>query len=199
MKTLFGRYGWAVALLTVAGALMLLGSAPVSAEQSPFEQLRRQMPAKLDLLRDRVDEAGGQDLSLALFLAVQSEDAHTVGTTVLVYQQYPRERKLAILLAAAVKYHKEMSLMQRVEDQSLKQALAEAPAEMEGINGMFQTVQDSLSMTPLRFRADTLRRLQPLQRPETSRHHPSPRRPRPSCQATRCTTPPPRRRPRLLR
>ena len=159
MKTLFGRYGWAVALLTVAGALMLLGSAPVSAEQSPFEQLRRQMPAKLDLLRDRVDEAGGQDLSLALFLAVQSEDAHTVGTTVLVYQQYPRERKLAVLLAAAVKYHKEMSLMQRVEDKSLKQALAEAPAEMEGINGMFQTVQDSLAMTPEVLK-DTVRKAQ---------------------------------------
>ena len=107
MKTLFGRYGWAVALLTVAGALMLLGSAPVSAEQSPFEQLRRQMPAKLDLLRDRVDEAGGQDLSLALFLAVQSEDAHTVGTTVLVEPfwllqnaQYTLEVPACLLVAA---------------------------------------------------------------------------------------------------
>ena len=100
---------------------MLLGSAPVSAEQSPFQQLRRQMPAKLDLLRERVNEAGGQDLSLALLLASQNEDAHTVGTTVLVYQQYPRERKLAVLLAAAVKYHKEMGLMQRVDDKSLKQ------------------------------------------------------------------------------
>ena len=132
---------------TVAAALMLLGYEPVSAEQSPFEQLRRQMPAKLDLLRERIDEAGGQHLSLALVLASQNEDAHTVGTTVLVYQQHPRERKLAVLLAAAVKYHKEMSLMQRVDDKSLKQALAQAPEEMAGITGMFQTVQDTLSMT----------------------------------------------------
>ena len=131
----------------VAAALMLLGYEPVAAEQSPFEQLRRQMPAKLDLLRERVDEVGGEQLSLALLLASQNEEAHTVGTTVLVYQQYPRERKLAVLLAAAVKYHKEMSLMQRVEDKSLKQALAQAPEEMIGINGMFQTVQDMLAMT----------------------------------------------------
>lgn len=153
MKKLFGSYGWVLALLTVAGALMLLGSAPVSAEQSPFQQLRRQMPAKLDLLRERVNEAGGQDLSLALLLASQNEDAHTVGTTVLVYQQYPRERKLAVLLAAAVKYHKEMGLMQRVDDKSLKQALAQAPEEMAGINGMFQTVEDTLALTPEQLKA----------------------------------------------
>ncbi len=147
MKKLAGRYGWVLALLTAAGALMLLGSAPVAAEQSAFEVLRRQMPAKLDLLRERVDQAGGKDLSLALLLAVQNEDAHIVGTTVLVYQQYPRERKLAVLLAAAVQSHKEMSLMQRVKDSSLKQALREAPPEMAGINGMFQTVQDMLALS----------------------------------------------------
>ena len=148
MKKLFGRYGWVVSLLTAAGALMLWGTKPAAAEQSPFEVLRRQMPAKLDLLRDRVNEAGGQDVSLALVLAAQNEDAHTVGTTVLVYQQYPRERQLAVMLAAAVKYHKEISFMQQVEDKSLKQALAQAPAEMIGINGMFQTVVDMLNMTP---------------------------------------------------
>ncbi len=146
MKKLFGRYGWAMALVVAAGALMCMVSVPASAEQSPFEKLRHEMPAKLDLLRARTDEAGGKDLSLALLLSAQNEDAHTVGTTVLVYQQYPRERKLAVLLAAAVKYHEQMSLMQRVEDKSLKQALAQAPAEMAGINGMFQTVQNMLAM-----------------------------------------------------
>lgn len=153
MKNLFGRYGWALALLTAAGALMMIGSSPVSAEQSPFEQMRRQMPAKLDLLRDRVNEAGGQDLSLALLLASQNEDARMVATTVLVYQQHPRERKLAVLLAAAVKYHKELSLMQRVEDKSLKQALSQAPEEMAGINGMFQTVEEMLAMSPEQLKA----------------------------------------------
>lgn len=148
MKNLFGRYGWALALLAVAGALMMIGSSPVSAEQSPFDALRRQMPAKLDLLRERVNDAGGRDLSLALLLASQNEDARLVSTTVLVYQQHPRERKLAVLLAAAVNYHKELSLMQRVEDKSLKQALSQAPEEMAGINGMFQTVEDLLEMTP---------------------------------------------------
>lgn len=153
MKTLIGRYGWALALVTVAGALMMWGAKPAAAAQSPFEVLRRQMPAKLDLLRDRVDEAGGQELRLALVLAVQNEDAHTVGTTVLVYQQYPRERQLAVMLAAAVKFHQDISLMQRVEDKSLKQALAQAPAEMVGINGMFQTVVDMLNMTPQQLKA----------------------------------------------
>ena len=157
MKNLLGRYGWVVALVTAAGALMLWGTKPVSAEQSPFETMRRQMPAKLDLLRDRVNEAGGQDLRLALVLASQNEDAHTVATTVLVYQQYPRERQLAVLLAAAVKFHKEMGLMQRVEDKSLKQALAQAPEEMSGIQGMFQTVLDMLNMTPQQLQAAVAR------------------------------------------
>lgn len=153
MKNLLGRYGWVVALVTAAGALMLWGTKPVSAEQSPFETMRRQMPAKLDLLRDRVNEAGGQDLRLALVLASQNEDAHTVATTVWVYQQYPRERQLAVMLAAAVKYHQEIGLMQRVEDKSLKQALAQAPEEMIGIQGMFQTVQDMLAMTPQQLKS----------------------------------------------
>ncbi len=157
MKKLLGRYGWVVALVTAAGALMLWGTKPVSAEQSPFETMRRQMPAKLDLLRDRVNEAGGQDLRLALVLASQNEDAHTVATTVLVYQQYPRERQLAVLLAAAVKYHQEIGLMQQVEDKSLKQALAQAPEEMSGIQGMFQTVLDMLNMTPQQLQAAVAR------------------------------------------
>lgn len=147
MKRFIGRYTWAIALLVVAGSLLFLGSAPVSAEQSSFGKLRRQMPEKLDLLRERVNKAGGEEISLALLLASQNEDAHTVGTTVWVYQQYPRERKLAVLLAAAIKYHQEISLMQQVDDKSLKQALLQAPEEMAGINGMFQTVLSMLSMT----------------------------------------------------
>ena len=99
----------------------------------------------------------GDKPRMAVVLAVQNEDAHTVATTVLVYQQYPRERQLAVLLAAAVKYHQEIGLMQQVEDKSLKQALAQAPEEMSGIQGMFQTVLDMLNMTPQQLQAAVAR------------------------------------------
>ena len=146
-KFLIGYKKWLV-LSMAAAVLLAWGGKPAAAAPSAFEVLRRQMPAKLDLLRERVNEAGGQDLRLALLLSAQNEDAHTVATTVLVYQQYPRERQLAVLLAAAVKYHQQVGLMQQVEDRSLKQALAQAPQEMDGIEGMFQTVQNMLNMTP---------------------------------------------------
>ena len=43
--------------------------------------------------------------------------------------------------------------MQRVEDKSLKQALSQAPEEMAGINGMFQTVEEMLAMSPEQLKA----------------------------------------------
>lgn len=148
MKKSFKKYVWVFVLLAAAAAAAVFKPSAAEAEPSPFDAMRKAMPAKLDLLRERVDAAGGRDLSLALVLSSQNKDARLVSSTVLVYQNYPRERKLAVLLAAAVRYNENVSLMQRVEDKSLKQALAQAPEEMAGITGMFETVDNMLKMTP---------------------------------------------------
>lgn len=75
---------------------------------------------------------------MALLLGAQDEDARMVGATVLVYQQYPRERKMAVLLAASVKFNKEFYRLQEVSENSLKLALSQAPEEMYGVRKPFR-------------------------------------------------------------
>ena len=153
MKNLFKAYGWLTVLILTIGLFFASGWEFASAEEESFEALRGQIPAQLDALRARVNQAGGADISLALLLGAQNEDARMVGATVLVYQTYPRERKLGILLAASVKFNKEFYRLQEVKEDSLKLALSQAPVEMYGVGETFQTVQELLEMPSEQLRA----------------------------------------------
>lgn len=144
------RFLHLAALFALAGAVCGVFVSAASADGT-FDARRASMPAKLDALRTRTDAAGGKDLSLALLLGSRNKDARLVGSTVLVYQEYPKERKLAVLLAAAIRYNERLEVLQRVDDQALKNALSQAPAEMEGINGMFQTVDDLTALSAGQF------------------------------------------------
>lgn len=146
MKNLFKAYGWLTVLILTIGLFFASGWEFASAEEESFEALRGQIPAQLDALRARVNQAGGADISLALLLGAQNEDARMVGATVLVYQAYPRERKLGVLLAASVKFNKEFYRLQEVKEDSLKLALSQAPVEMYGVGETFQTVRELLEM-----------------------------------------------------
>lgn len=153
MKNLFKAYGWLTVLILTIGIFFASSWEFASAEEESFAVLRGQIPAQLDELRGRVNQAGGEDISLALLLGAQNEDARMVAATVLVYQQYPRERQLGVLLAASVKFNKEFYRLQEVQDDSLKLALSQAPAEMYGVSETFQTVRDLLEMRPEALRA----------------------------------------------
>lgn len=142
-----------VTVLVCAAGLFLLAVGVTAAEDRAFETERAEMPAKLSQLRARVDAAGGENLSLALLLAAQNKDARLVASTVLVYQEYPRERRLAVLLASAIRFYERLEVMQRVTDGSLEKTLAQAPSDMEGINGMFEAVNNLLAMNPAQLRA----------------------------------------------
>lgn len=144
MKMRFINFTGFILLVFVACGVLF---SQAQAKESAFEATRASMAAKLKTLRQRADAAGGKDISLALLLGAYDKDARLVGSTVLVYQEYPRERKLAVLLAAAVRYNEQLDSLQQVKDQSLQTALSQAPAEMEGINGMFQAV-DALDAMP---------------------------------------------------
>ena len=84
-------------------------------------------------------------MSLAFFLSSQNEDAQLVSSTVLVYQNFPRERRLGVLLGAAIRYNEDILNTLKVEDESLAEALSQAPEEMAGITQMFQTVEKALN------------------------------------------------------
>ncbi len=151
MKTFLKK--WCVGVLAaVAGGVFLISSARASADEQRFAQHKAALPAQLLALRERADKAGGADLSLALLLAAQNKDARLVASTVLVYQEYPKERKLAVLLAAAVRYSERLAVLQRVRDGVLEEALLQAPAEMEGIDGMFAAVDELSAMSPAAFK-----------------------------------------------
>lgn len=141
-------------IIYTAVLLFALGGlfSGVRADSSSFETRRASMPARLAELRERADAAGGQDISLALLLGSYDKDARLVGSTVLVYQEYPKERKLAVMLAAAVRYNERPEVLQRVDDRVLRDALLQAPPEMEGINGMFQTVETLNALPSAQFK-----------------------------------------------
>lgn len=140
-------------VLVCAAGLFLLAVGVTAAEDQAFETERAEMPAKLSRLRTRVDAAGGENLSLALLLASQNKDARLVVSTVLVYQEYPRERRLAVLLASAIRFYERLEVMQRVTDAFLEKMLVQAPPDMEGINGMFEAVNNLLVMNPVQLHA----------------------------------------------
>lgn len=150
MKTILKKWGvWVVA--AVFGGVFLAVSARASADEQSFLKRRAALPSQLAALRERTDKAGGEELSLALLLASQNKDARLVASTVLVYQEYPKERKLAVLLAAAVRYSERLEVLQRVKDGVLEEALLQAPADMEGIGGMFSAVEELSSLSPSAF------------------------------------------------
>lgn len=151
MKTNFAWYIRLFIWVFVFGGLV----APQfvqGADASSFEAKRAALPARLDALRERMDQGGGQDVSLALLLASRSKDARLVCSTILVYQEYPRERKLAVLLAAAVRYNERLETLQGVKDETLKRALLQAPAELEEMEGLFAAVSELENMSAPQFK-----------------------------------------------
>ncbi len=125
--------------------------AQAQAKDSTFEAQRASMPAKLKALRQRTDEAGGKDISLALLLGSYNKDARLLASTVLVYQEYPKERRLGVLLAAAIRFNEKLDSLQQVHDDTLQTTLQQAPEDMEGIEGMFQTVDALDALPPAQF------------------------------------------------
>lgn len=143
MKKYISKYLWVVILLVLV--FLFVRSQTAEAEPSSFGAMRKAMPEKLEVLRAKLDDAGGGDMSLAFFLSSQNEDAQLVSSTVLVYQNFPRERRLGVLLGAAIRYNEDILNALKVEDMSLADALSQAPEEMAGITQMFQTVEKALN------------------------------------------------------
>lgn len=143
MKKYISKYLWVVILLVLV--FLFVRSQTAEAEPSSFGAMRKAMPEKLEVLRAKLDDAGGEDMSLAFFLSSQNEDARLVSSTVLVYQNFPRERRLGVLLGAAIRYNEDILNALKVEDMSLADALSQAPEEMAGITQMFQTVEKALN------------------------------------------------------
>ncbi|MBQ9971229.1 MAG: hypothetical protein IJP25_03795 [Elusimicrobiaceae bacterium] len=143
MKKYISKYLWVVILLVLV--FLFVRSQTAEAEPSSFGAMRKAMPEKLEVLRAKLDDAGGGDMSLAFFLSSQNEDARLVSSTVLVYQNFPRERRLGVLLGAAIRYNEDILNALKVEDMSLADALSQAPEEMAGITQMFQTVEKALN------------------------------------------------------
>ncbi len=146
MKKYVTKYMWVVILLLLV--FLFVRSQSADAEPSPFGVMRKAMPEKLEILREKVNDAGGEDMSLAFFLSSQNEDAQLVSSTVLVYQNYPKDRRLGVLLGAAIRYNEDILNTLNVEDDSLSEALSQAAEEMAGITGMFQTIEKSLNASP---------------------------------------------------
>ena len=143
MKKYITKYMWVVILLLLV--FLFVRSQSADAEPSPFGVMRKAMPEKLEILREKVNDAGGENMSLAFFLSSQNEDARLVSSTVLVNQNFPRERRLGVLLGAAIRYNEDILNTLKVEDESLAEALSQAPEEMAGITQMFQTVEKALN------------------------------------------------------
>jgi hypothetical protein len=146
MKKYIGKYIWVVILLILV--FFFVRSQSADAEPSPFGVMRKAMPERLQVLREKINDADGEDISLAFFLSSQNEDAQLVSSTILVYQNYPRERRLGVLLGAAIRYNEDILNTLKVEDKSLAEALLQAPEEMAGITGMFQAVENALNSSP---------------------------------------------------
>ena len=146
MKKYVTKYMWVVILLLLV--FLFVRSQSADAEPSPFGVMRKAMPEKLEILREKVNDAGGENMSLAFFLSSQNEDAQLVSSTVLVYQNYPKDRRLGVLLGAAIRYNEDILNTLNVEDDSLSEALSQAAEEMAGIAGMFQTIEKSLNASP---------------------------------------------------
>ena len=172
MKKYVTKYMWVVILLLLV--FLFVRSQSADAEPSPFGVMRKAMPEKLEILREKVNDAGGEDMSLAFFLSSQNEDAQLVSSTVLVYQNYPKDRRLGVLLGAAIRYNEDILNTLNVEDDSLSEALSQAAEEMAGITGMFQTIEKSLNASPeqLKKAVNTAHRIKMkgLQREATRRN-----------------------------
>lgn len=150
MKTVFkNKVRW---LLLACLACGLFASRLSSAQGASFEAKRAALPARLDLLRQRMDRAGGEEAALALLLASRNKEARVVCSTVLVYQEYPRERKLSVLLAAMVRYNERLAALQGVRDETLKRALLQAPAELEEMEGVFSALDELENMSAPQFK-----------------------------------------------
>lgn len=139
-------------LLLAVLACGLLTSRLSSAQGASFEAKRAALPARLELLRQRMDQAGGKEASLALLLASRNKEVRVVCSTVLVYQEYPRERKLAVLLAAAIRYNERLAALQGVRDETLQRALLQAPAELEEMEGVFSALDELENMSAPLFK-----------------------------------------------
>lgn len=150
MKIVFKHKVWWVVLACLACGFF--ASRLLSAQAPSFEAKCSALPARLELLRERMDQAGGKEASLALLLASRNKAARVVCSTVLVYQEYPRERKLAVLLAAMVRYNEHLAMLQGVQDEMLKRSLLQVPAELEEMDGFFSALEELENMSAPQFK-----------------------------------------------
>lgn len=147
MKFLFRKYIALVAALGLAGSV-LAGDAVFGGK--PFAQVRKEAPSKLEQVRQRLDAKDAGNLTLAFVLSVYSPDAKLVSSTVLAYQLH-KGKPLSVLMASAAKNANRADVMQQVDDKDFKDALSQAPEEMEGISGTYQAVDNLLAMNDADF------------------------------------------------
>lgn len=142
MKTVFGKVAWMLGLLVLAVPLM----AEPSMTAREFKAAQKAVAGKLSILRDRLDRAGAENLSLAFVLSVKSKDALAVSSTVLAYQEYAQKRSIGILMGAAIENASNLQAMQQVRDAEFKKLLASAAQEQFGVEQTFSTINELLDM-----------------------------------------------------
>ncbi len=117
-----------------------------SMDAKTFKARQKAAVSRLDVLRARLDQAGGQDLSWAVVLSVRSKDALAVSSTVLAYQEYASKRSLGILMGAAIENASNPVAMQKVRDAEFKKLLGAAPQEQFGVEQTFNALDELLDM-----------------------------------------------------
>lgn len=135
----------ALLLVGILAVTLPLTTAPVFDAKS-FKAQQIAAPAKLDMLRERLDKLGGENLSLAFVLGVKSKEALAFSSSVLAYQDYSQKRSLGILMGAAIQNASNPLAMQRVRDSEYKKLLASAPQEQYGVETTFQTLNELIKM-----------------------------------------------------
>lgn len=150
MKIVFkNKLRWLILACLTCGVFasgLLLALAP------SFESKRTELPARLEVLRERMDRFGGKDASVALLVGSRNKAAQVVCSTVLVYQEHPRERQLSVLLAAMVRYNERLATLQGVREEMLKRTLLQAPAELEEMEGIFSALDELENMSDPQFK-----------------------------------------------
>lgn len=134
--------------LMLAGVLALAGPlvAAPALDAKAFKAQQKAVVSKLEALRVKIDNVGGEDLSLAFVMSVKSKDALAVSSTVLAYQDYAQKRSLGILMGAAIQNAANPVAMQKVRDSEFKKLLASAPQEQYGVENTFKTLDELLNM-----------------------------------------------------
>lgn len=142
-------------LMMVAVMVGLAGSAFTSTEMSAqqFKLLQKAIPAKLDLLRAKLDQAGGKELTLAYVMSVKSKPALAVSSAILAYQDFSSKRSLGILMGAAIENANNPLAMQRLRDSEFRKLLVSAPQEQFGVEQTLATLDELVEMRPAQLQS----------------------------------------------